>query len=87
MKRIYSNLHPQHTLTKMTDLARIQKALNILDEHIPNVDILPYSHNIVGLGLKMLFEELGDEDATKIVRNVYPELKELGWTHYFIDNE
>ena len=67
----------------MTDTERTQKALNLLDEHIPNIDILPYSHNIVSIGIKMLLDEFGDEDGLKIIRESYPVLKDLGWSHLF----
>lgn len=64
-----------------------QKALKLLDEEIPYVDIKPYSHNIVGLALKMLFDEIGRDEALKIIRDKYKILRQLGWKQYWTDEE
>ena len=50
--------------------------LKILDER-KNVDVKPYSHNIIALMLEMVSNEYGQERANKLIVDL--QLEELGW--------
>ena len=50
--------------------------LKILDER-NNVDVKPYSHNIIALMLEMVSNEYGQERANKLIVDL--QLEELGW--------
>ena len=51
--------------------------INKIKEEIPWVDIKPYSHNIIGLELRILGENYGQEEVISLIKST--RLKDLGW--------
>lgn len=65
----------------MTTTATEEKRLKIIDDikkEIPWVDVKPFSHNIIGIKLKMLDALCGIEEVDKLIANT--PLCELGWS-------
>ncbi len=65
----------------MTTTATEEKRLKIIDDikkEIPWVDVKPFSHNIIGIKLKMLDDLCGIEEVDKLIANT--PLCELGWS-------
>ena len=48
-----------------------------IKKEIPYVDLKPFSHNIISIGLMIIAKEYGKEEANKTIRDF--NLKELGW--------
>ena len=55
-----------------------QLQYEIINE-IPYVNIKPYSHNIIGIKLKIMGDTFGKQEVYDIVNNT--ELKNIGWKH------
>ncbi|MAB50954.1 hypothetical protein [Marinobacter sp.] len=50
---------------------------NKIMEEIPFIDIKPYSHTIISLRLKMIYDEFGSDVANETIEEF--RLDELGW--------
>ncbi len=71
------------TATTTADYLGSKKTLEQLQyeiiNEIPYVNIKPYSHNIIGLKLKIMGDTFGKQEVYDIVNNT--ELKSIGWGH------
>ena len=56
----------------------LEEMKNKLEREAPNVDIKPYSHNIITLTLNMIKDNYGVEEANRAIREF--DLDELGWS-------
>lgn len=65
-------------------ISKKQKIIEKILEEIPFVNIKPYSHNIIGLELRILEENYGKEEVIKLVENT--QLKNLGWGYILEEN-
>ena len=50
----------------MKTLSQLKKEIK---KEIPFVNIKPFSHNIISMGLRIVADEYGKEEANKIVRD------------------
>ena len=48
-----------------------------IKKEVPYVDLKPFSHNIISIGLMIITKDYGKEEANKAIRDF--ELEELGW--------
>jgi len=48
-----------------------------IKKEVPYVDLKPFSHNIISIGLMIIAKEYGKEEANKAIRDF--GLDELGW--------
>lgn len=46
-------------------------------KELPYVDIKPYSHNIISIGLRAVAKKFGEKEANKIIEEL--KLERLGW--------
>lgn len=55
----------------------MENARNKLDEHVGDIDIKPYSHNIVSIVLLGVASKIGTDYANQLIDDY--NLEELGW--------
>lgn len=48
-----------------------------IKREVPYVDLKPFSHNIISIGLMIIAKEYGKSEANKAIRDF--DLGELGW--------
>lgn len=49
----------------------------VIADNAPNIDVLPYSHNLITLALGAIDREWGEAAANKAIRDF--GLEQLGW--------
>lgn len=71
----------------MTYSMKIFNATDRIIAEIPYIDKKPYSHNIIGFQLQIIYEEMkeNEEEYRKHINKYFPQLKTLGWSHLFMD--
>ena len=63
----------------------IIQTIDTIKKEIPHINKKPYSHNIIGMYLNKLQEQLhGDEDKFQMLIHLHLyQLYNLGWEHIF----
>lgn len=50
---------------------------DVVKREVPDIDIKPYSHNIIGLALSAIASEFGKDEANRLIRK--HKLNHRGW--------
>lgn len=67
------------------NILKILECTDRIKEEIPYIEKKPYSHNIIGMQLQIIYEEMkeNEEEFKTHINKYFPQLKTLGWEHIF----
>jgi hypothetical protein len=67
------------------NILKILECTDRIKEEIPYIEQKPYSHNIIGMQLQIIYEEMkeNEEEFKTHINKYFPQLKTLGWEHIF----
>ena len=66
----------------MTGNDKLKELYSKIEEEVPYIDIKPFSHNLIGLSLRQIANEFGQDRANEAIEHF--DLEELGWSKVVI---
>ena len=62
----------------MTGNDKLKALYSNIEKEVPYIDIKPFSHNLIGLSLRQISNEFGQDRANEAIKHF--DLEELGWS-------